>query len=330
MDSLYFRQQMMMQMMPQMAMAFSMAAPSMMQTSQGLQPGQLGMALAINSSLGMGWAGYSGGVSGMAYQAGNQGMFGSMAMAFSMSTPGPFSMGVIAFAGASRMGGMDNNTIEVAGTGMGQDQKYKMLPGEMLAVYSSLKEKNSQSPEDMQKSLSEKYGIETELKKDDQGHQTLVNKATGNVIMADGNGNNIMESGDMKFKEAFDKIGLDIKDFEGKDGQAKLDYMVKSMNMGMGSGMGMAFGIGMGFNPFGNSVYNMGNPYGMQYGNQYGYDNSYGYNNPYTNSMRPGGMMNDPRQMQQMMMVLMMALQYATMMQQMQQMQQYGGGMYRF
>ncbi|MHC9543302.1 MAG: hypothetical protein AB9903_27645 [Vulcanimicrobiota bacterium] len=326
MDSLYFRQQMMMQMMPQMAMAFSGATSSMLPTAQGIQPGQLSMALAINSSLGMGWAAYSGGVSGMASQAGDQGMFGSMAMAFSMSTPGPFSMGAIAIAGTSRMG-MSGNTIEVAGTGMGQDQKYKMLPGEMLAVYSSLKEKNSQSPEDMKKSLSEKYGIETEIKKDEKGVQTLVNKATGNVIMADGNGNNIMESGDMKFKEAFEQIGLDVKDFEGKDGQAKLDSMVKSLNYGNGMGMSMAFGMGMNFNPFGNSIYGMmGNSYGNQYGNQYGYDNPYGYNNQYgygdtvqPGMMRPGGMMSDQRQMQQMMMLLMMALQYSTMMQQ------YGG-----
>ncbi len=324
MDSLYFRQQMMMQMMPQMAMAFSMAAPTMLPTAQGLQPGQLSMALAINSSLGMGWAGFAGGVSGMANQAGDQGMFGSMAMAFSMATPGPFSMGAIAIAGSSRMGSMDSNTIEVAGTGMGQDQKYKMLPGEMLAVYSVLKEKDTQKPEDMQKALSEKYGIETEIKKDDQGHQTLVNKATGNVIIADGNGNNLMETGDLKFKDAFDKLGLDIKDFDGKDGQAKLDYMVKSMGMGMGNGMGMAFGMGMGFNPFGNSIYNMGNPYGMPYGNPYGNSYDYGGGMPVQpGMMRPGGMMNDPRQMQQMMMILMMALQYATMMQQF-------GGMRRY
>lgn len=326
MDSLYFRQQMMMQMMPQMAMAFSGATSSMLPTAQGIQPGQLSMALAINSSLGMGWAAYSGGVSGMASQAGDQGMFGSMAMAFSMSTPGPFSMGAIAIAGTSRMG-MSGNTIEVAGTGMGQDQKYKMLPGEMLAVYSVLKEKDTQKPEDMQKALQEKYGIETEIKKDDQGHQTLVNKATGNTIIADGNGNNLMETGDLKFKEAFEKLGIDVKDFEGKDGLAKLDSMAKSANYGNGMGMSMAFGMGMNFNPFGNSIYGMmGNSYGNQYGNQYGYDNPYGNNNQYgygdtvqPGMMRPGGMMSDQRQMQQMMMLLMMALQYSTMMQQ------YGG-----
>ena len=68
----------------------------------------------------------------------------------------------------------------------------------MLAAYSVLKEKNNLKPEEMQKMLQDKYGIDAEVKKED-GKTVLVNKATGNVIMSDGNGNNIMDAGDMKF-----------------------------------------------------------------------------------------------------------------------------------
>ena len=350
MDSLYFRQQMMYQMMPQMAMAMAFAgtsAGSMAVTPGMMQPNQIAFALAINGSLGMGWAGYSGGMQGMASAYGNMGSFGSMAMAFSMSMPGPYAMGAIAMAGANSMG-MDSQMIDVAGTGMGKDKSYSMLPGEMLAVYSLLQDKKNMSPEEMQKQLSEKYGLDVEVKKED-GKATLVNKSTGNVIMSDGNGNNIMEAGDMKFKEAFEQMGLNIKDFEGKDGAKKLEMLTQSMLYGQGMGMGMGLGIGMGFNPFGSSAYGMMPPFGIPlnmglnpglgmnqgYGMYpgYGMDQGYGaypgygtYPGTGTGQMYNNGIMNDPRQMQMMMMLMMLALQYATMMQYGQNNQGYGLG----
>jgi hypothetical protein len=291
MDSLYMRQQMMYQMMPQMNLAMDLAALRGPRGGQELPP-NLAMALATSSSYQMGWASYAGGMQGVADQYGNMGQYGAMAAAFSMSMPGPYTMVAIAIAGTGQMN-MDDNKIEVAGTGMGQDKKYKMLPGEMLAVYSALKEKGNMSPDDMQKFLKEKYGIDTEIKKDGNT-STLVNKSTGDVVMADGNGNNIMESGDMQFKDAFDKVGLDITKFDGKDGQAKLDFLLQRMNIGASDSYGTAMG---------------------------GY-----YNEPFTQpvgGMRQGGMMNDKQQMMMMMLTLMMALQYAT------AMQNRGGGMYR-
>jgi hypothetical protein len=324
MDSMFMRQQLMFQSMPQMTSAFAFAGNQTVPIGMmGMQPDQLPMAIATSAALGMAWGGYAGGASGMAGQYGDMGGFGAMAMAFSMSMPGPYAMVAIAMAGTSSSG-MDNNTIEVAGTGMGQDKKYKMLPGEMLATYAVLKEKGNMSAEDMQKELQEKYGIDTEIKKED-GKSTLVNKSTGNVIMSDGNGNNIMETGDMKFKEAFEKLGLDMKDFEGKDGTAKLDYLIQGLNTGQGNAWGMSMGMGMGYNPFGNDIYGMNNSYGF---NQYGNSGSTSLNGypvgQAMGGMQQSGMMNDPRQMMMMMMVLMQALQYATMMQQMQ-----GGGGYR-
>jgi hypothetical protein len=322
MDSLYMRQQLMFQSMPQMNMAFAFAGNQTVPLAMGMSPDQIPLAMATSASLGMAWGGFVGGAQGMAGQYGSMGSFGAMASAFSMQMPGPYAMMAIGMMGTNSMG-MDNNTIDVGGTGMGQDKTYKMLPGEMLASYSILKEKGNLSPEDMQKELLSKYGIDTEVKKDGNT-TTLVNKSTGNIVMSDGNGNNIMESGDMKFEEAFKKLGLDMKDFEGKDGTAKLDYLIQGLNTGQGNAWGMSMGMGMGYNPFGNDIYGMSNPYGLNpYGNtgstsMIGYPGAQG-----TGGMQRGGMMNDPRQMMMMMMVLMQALQYAMMMQQMQQQ---GGG----
>lgn len=204
-----------------------------MQSSIGSMSMMAAMGLRVNAPLGYGWAGYTGGISGVAGIYGQMGMHGAM-MAGGLAMPGPQAMGMVQMAGAGAMGIMDN-TIEVAGKGMGKSQKYKMFPGELLAVHSVLKNAKGKSlkPAELQKQLKEKYGIDTEIKKV-KGKQTLVNKATGHTIMSDGNGNNIMDMGDMKFKDALkqikEKYGMDPNQFE---------QMYNKQKGGMGATTGM-------------------------------------------------------------------------------------------
>ena len=174
-----------------------------------------------NASYGLqqGWAGYSGGLTGIAGVAGGTTVgIGIATAGYGYSYPGTQALGTVGAFGAQQNMQVDN-LIEVAGTGMGADKKYKMYAGEALAVSAVLKEKDSQSPEDLQKSLKDKYGIDAEIK-DVDGHKALVNKATGNTIMVDGNGNNIMEQSDMKFddalKEVKDRFGIDVDGFANR------------------------------------------------------------------------------------------------------------------
>lgn len=214
---------------------------------------QAGAMMSIGANLGMGWGGYAGGISGMAGMYGQMGMYGAM-MGGGMSMPGPQSMGMIGMAGMGAMGVMDN-TIEVAGTGMGKDKNYKMFPGELLAVNSVLSKQNNLKPEEMQTQLKERFGIDTEVKKVD-GKSAIVNKATGNVIMSDGNGNNIMDTGDMKFKEALktiqDKFGISAEQFEKMyDKNQGGMGATTGMNVPMAGGM-MGMQQGMGGRGYGN------------------------------------------------------------------------------
>lgn len=176
---------------------------------------QAGLMLSINAGLGLGWGGYIGGLSGMAGMYGQMGLYGGL-MGAGIMMPGPQAMGMLGMAGMGAIGVMDN-TIEVAGSGMGQDKKYKMFPGELMAVYSLLKNGQNVSPEDMKKQLEEKYGIQAEIK-DIDGQKALVNTATGNVLISDSNGNSIMDKGDMKFDDALklikEKYGIDQEMFE--------------------------------------------------------------------------------------------------------------------
>lgn len=337
MDSLYMRQQLMSQMMPQMAMAMSLAATAAgPMIASGMDPSQIGMMLGLNAGLAMGWASYAGGMSGMSQMYNNMGSYGNMASAYSMGMPGPYAMAAAYATGPDSYGSpySDSQMIDVAGVGMGKDKTYKMLPGELLAVYSTLKDKGSQGTDEFVKSLKEKYGLDVEVKKNDDGKSEIINKATGNVIIGDGNGNNIMEEGDLKFKEAFDKLGINMDDFKDKDGKDKLNQLTQSVlnseglgngqmfygnfpgyypgmgygpGMGFGTGMGLGMGMGMGYNPLGSSGYNMMNPYGGYGTNPYG-------------MQQQGGIMNNPAMMKMMMMYLMMALQYSMMMQQYSQM----------
>lgn len=230
------------------------AGTSMMHMSPAISM-QAGSMLSIGANLGFGWAGFAGGMSGMAGMYGNMGMYGGM-MAGGMAMPGPQSMGMMGMAGMGAMGAMDN-TISVAGTGMGKDKDYKMFPGELMAVHSVLKEKNNIKGEELQKQLKERFGIDTELKTID-GRKGLVNKATGNTIMIDGNGDNVMGTGDMKFdaalKEIKEKYGITPEEFSKmydltKGGMGATTGMNTPMAGGMMGGMngmgGMMGGYGM-------------------------------------------------------------------------------------
>lgn len=170
-----------------------------MQASMGNYQAMMGMGMRYNAPYAMGWAGYMGGMNGMASMYGQMGMQGAMMMG-GMSMPGPAAMQTTQMGGVGMMGQMDN-TIEVAGKGMGKAKKYKMFAGELLAVHSILggKKGKSMKPEALAKELKSRYGIDTELKKVD-GKKALVNKATGHTIMRDGNGNSIMDKNDMDFK----------------------------------------------------------------------------------------------------------------------------------
>ncbi len=102
--------------------------------------------------------------------------------------------------------------IEVAGTGMGASKKFTMLESEALAVYKTLRDKKNLSAPELAKILKEKYGIDAEATTID-GKAAVVNKATGNTIAFDGNGNGSLDMSDMKLKEALVAAGID-PDFE--------------------------------------------------------------------------------------------------------------------
>lgn len=196
----------------------------------GLSPAAF-VQLTASASLGMGWGAFSGGLYGQAMQA--QGAWGAMG-AYGLATPGSFGLQMAGAAGAGGIAGMEN-AIEVAGTGMGADKKYKMLPGELLAVYSLMKEKEHIKPEELQKQLKERYGIEAEIK-DIDGRKALVNTATGNVMIRDGNGNNQMDKNDMKFEEAVkgleDRFGINVDQFQQRYDRGKQG----SLDLGIGFG----------------------------------------------------------------------------------------------
>ena len=275
MNSVYYNNQMGMSQTYGMFGAMSVGGSMMSMQASPMIGMQAGAMMSIGNNLGMGWGGYAGGISGMAGMYGQMGMYGAM-MGGGMSMPGPQSMGMVGMSGMGAMGVMDN-TIEVAGTGMGKDKTYKMFPGELMAVNSVLTKKNNLKPEDMQTQLKERFGIDTELKKVD-GKSTLVNKATGNTIMSDGNGNNIMDTGDMKLKEALktvqEKFGINPEQFDkmydrtqgGTGATTGMNTPMAGGIMGMQQGMG-ARGYGypgmMGMGGYGMQGMGMGG-YGMQ------------------------------------------------------------------
>ncbi|MBM3268425.1 MAG: hypothetical protein FJZ01_12310 [Candidatus Sericytochromatia bacterium] len=100
-------------------------------------------------------------------------------------------------------------TIEVAGAGMGASKKYSMLESEALAVYTIIRDnKGSVSPEKLQAELKSRYGIDAEITRVD-GHIALVNKATGNAIAVDTEGNGALGFEDLQFKDALLAAGID-------------------------------------------------------------------------------------------------------------------------
>lgn len=95
--------------------------------------------------------------------------------------------------------------IEVAGSGMGADKKFKMYPSELAAMYAILKEDGgTMSLEEMQKKLKNYYGIDTEIQ-----NGTLVNTANGHAMISDTNGNGSLDMGDLNFGEALKAAGID-------------------------------------------------------------------------------------------------------------------------
>jgi hypothetical protein len=278
-----YQQAMTMQRMGQMPM-MGMQSPMM----GGGMYAQMGMG--YNSMMGMGWGGFMGGVQGMGGMMGMGGMYGQMGMQGGMmmnnfAYPGPNAMGMTGMAGMGMMGQMDN-TIEVAGKGMGQETKYKMFAGELLAVNSLLTEKDNQSPEALQKALMERYGMDTEIK-DIEGRKALVNKMTGNTVMRDGDGNNLMGKADQDFAGALktvqERFGITPEQFtqmydKSKGGVGATTGMnIPQMGMGVMGAQGMQGGMGGMMNPY----MGMGgmNPYGGMGGmNPYG---GMGGMNPY-------------------------------------------------
>ncbi|HEY9854766.1 MAG TPA: hypothetical protein V6D05_03445 [Stenomitos sp.] len=95
--------------------------------------------------------------------------------------------------------------IEVAGSGMGADKKFKMYPSELAAMYAILKEDGgTMSLEEMQKKLKAYYGIDTEIK-----NGTLVNTANGHAMISDTNGNGSLDMNDLDFGNALKAAGID-------------------------------------------------------------------------------------------------------------------------
>lgn len=100
-------------------------------------------------------------------------------------------------------------TIEVAGAGMGASKKYTMLESEALAVYTIIRDnKGSVSPEKLKEQLKERYGIDADITRVD-GHIALVNRATGNAIAVDTEGNGALGFEDLQFKDALLAAGID-------------------------------------------------------------------------------------------------------------------------
>ncbi len=233
------------------------------------------MGMSYAQPYGMGFAGFMGGMPGMAQMYGQMGMMNPMGMGQmgmqgammmgGMAMPGPQAMGMMGMGGMGMMGQMDN-TIEVAGAGMGKENKYKMFAGELLAVHSVLQDKNNIKADQMQAQLKERYGIDAEIKTVD-GRKALVNKATGNTIMVDGNGDGVMGTGDMKFKDALntvkEKFGIDPEQFakmydknQGGVG-ATTGMNIPQMGVGMMGGQQMGMGMGQMY-PFGMGQMGMG------------------------------------------------------------------------
>ncbi|MEB3238195.1 MAG: hypothetical protein VKO64_11300 [Candidatus Sericytochromatia bacterium] len=121
-------------------------------------------------------------------------------------------------------------TIEVAGAGMGAAKKYSMLESEALAVYTLIRDNGgSLKPEKLKELLKSEYGIDADITRVD-GRIALVNRATGNAIAVDTEGNGALGFEDLQFKEALLKAGID-PDFKPDMNSWKLamDVITKAM-----------------------------------------------------------------------------------------------------
>lgn len=124
------------------------------------------------------------------------------------SMPAPQPIPAVTFAEPEKVS-YPEKTIEVAGAGMGSYKKYTMLESEALAVYTIIRDnKGSISPEGLKAKLKERYGIDADVTTVD-GHIALVNKATGNAIAVDTEGNGALGFEDLQFKTALLAAGID-------------------------------------------------------------------------------------------------------------------------
>lgn len=122
-------------------------------------------------------------------------------------------------------------TIEVAGAGMGAAKKYSMLESEALAVYTLIRDNGgSLKPEKLKELLKSEYGIDADITRVD-GRIALVNRATGNAIAVDTEGNGALGLEDLQFKDALLKAGID-PDFKPDMNSWKLamDVITKAMD----------------------------------------------------------------------------------------------------
>ncbi|MCL5037216.1 MAG: hypothetical protein M1269_08895 [Chloroflexi bacterium] len=214
---------------PAQLLAYGTQAEDQEQETTGgstVSVGQLNASDALNYT----WSGLTGGIAGLSSINGTS----SGSVSFSIQNYnyiGTNAMSAVGEAEAANTQEIDN-TIEVAGTGMGSDKKYKMYAGELLAVYSVVKDGANRTPEDMQTALKDRYGIETEIKEID-GRKALVNTKTGNVMIADGNGNNLLDKDDLQFQAALDVVkeryNIDVEQFEQ-------DYDITKGGIGSQSG----------------------------------------------------------------------------------------------
>jgi hypothetical protein len=286
----------------------------------GIQPTQFNgfqymqnMGTQVGMPLAFGWGTFAGGLYG-ASSLHDQMFAGNAAP---LAAPGKQAMEVVNKGNEKDVGKMDN-LVEIAGTGMGKDQKYKMLPGELLAVHSILtggeegkdgkKANKNLKPEELQKQLLEKFGIDTEIKTEGKT-KVLVNKASGNVIMADANGDGVLGVSDMKFDDALKQV--------------KERYNIDSTEFGKifdktKGGMGVQQGFYQ--NPFGGNMPNYGGffPGAGNYGGFFPGVGNYapvaGNQAPVAGNQAPGVQGPQPNNMMQQMMMMRMWQSFIMMM----------------
>ncbi|MEB3299419.1 MAG: hypothetical protein VKO21_08045 [Candidatus Sericytochromatia bacterium] len=147
-----------------------------------------------------------------------------------VAVTGPSATSAVAYAEPENVTKRER-TIEVGGAGMGNAKKYSMLESEALAVYTLIRDNGgSLKPEKLKELLKSEYGIDADITRID-GRIALVNRATGNAIAVDTEGNGALGLEDLQFKDALLKAGID-PDFKPDMNAYKLamDVITKAMD----------------------------------------------------------------------------------------------------